>query len=83
MINLFTFTVEINSVAYKPEIINQTFKVDESLDSALLVLPFLTTKEAFPRFSNVKVAISDGTTTRTTYWILYSDKVEVSTKKTL
>lgn len=80
---MFTFNVSINDVTYKPEIINQTFKIDESLDSALLVLPFLTTKDALPRFSNVTVTISDGTTTRTTYWILYSDKVEISTKKTL
>jgi len=49
----------------KPNVLTDTIKLDESLDSGLIVLPRLTRKEQFKRFSivNIKVIDSDETET--------------------
>lgn len=76
---MFVYNVTINDVVYKTEQNNQTFKIDESLDSAVLVIPFTTRQEAFNRFDNVIISSSDGETTRTTHWLIWADQISIAT----
>jgi len=75
----WTYTITIAGVGtVSVESMAQTLKIDESLDSALLVIPRVTRKAIYPRFSEVSIVVSDGTNTDSSYWVIYSDKVEVA-----
>lgn len=58
----------------------ENFKIDESLDSAILVIPRLQKKTEFRRFVPVKVQVSDGTNTISNWWLIYTPKLEISAK---
>ena len=70
-----TTTVSIDSLV-------ETFKIDESLDSALLTIPRLTRKNLFQRFAPVEITISDGVVTKVHYWLIYTPKAEISAYST-
>lgn len=78
----WTYTITIAGVGtVNVESISQVLKIDESLDSAQLVIPRTTRKATYPRFAEVSIVVSDGTNTESSYWITYSDKVSVSSVK--
>lgn len=58
----------------------ENFKIDESLDSAILVIPRLQKKTEFRRFAPVNVQVSDGTNTISNWWLIYTPKLEISAK---
>jgi len=60
------------------ESISATYKIDESLDSALLVIPRSTRSTMFQRFAPVKISVSDITTTITHWWLIYTPKIDIS-----
>lgn len=75
----WTYTITIAGVGtVKVESLSQVLKIDESLDSALMVIPRVTRKDTYPRFAMVTIVVSDGTITNTSYWQIWSDKSEVA-----
>lgn len=79
----WTYTITLEDYGtVKAESISQTLKIDEALDSAVLVIPRSTRKNTYKRFKDVKISVSDGTTTEDSYWMIYADKSEIDTKAT-
>lgn len=67
-----TYTILINGVEVQPTLgFSTTFRLDDKLDTAALVLPFENQASPLEMFSTV--SISDGV--NTTYWLLMSDNV--------
>ena len=67
----FTSTVSMDSLV-------EHFKIDESLDSAVMTMPRTQRKTQFSRFAPVKITVSDGTTTINHWWLIYTPKVVLS-----
>ena len=64
-----------------PDMLAETFKLDESLDSAVITIPRVTRKAPFKRFSRVKIVKTDGfSNSITTYWLVFSTKADIGTK---
>ncbi|MCK9575888.1 MAG: hypothetical protein M0R51_08085 [Clostridia bacterium] len=81
---MYTFTITIQKgsgtiYTVKTEKLATTFKIDESLDTALLIIPFTTKDDEYQRFSTCDISISDGTTTLTHQWLVYSDQIAIGT----
>ena len=66
-----TFNVKVDSLV-------ETFKIDESLDSAVLRIPRIARANAFARFSPVEVIVNDGNVEKTHWWLIYTPKSELS-----
>jgi len=64
----------------EPLSFNETIKLDESLDSALLVIPRLSRKKPFTRFSRVNVKITKNSQTREVDYLIYAQQVNISQK---
>ena len=83
----FNYTVTIYekdlTTTVKPDMLAETIKLDESLDSAVMTIPRLNRKEAFKRFSRVRLSVagSDGSGKNTDY-LIYSTKRELGQKGT-
>jgi len=79
---MFSYTVKIYEKSATTEVkINalvETFKIDESLDSAVLSIPRLARADAFARFSPVEIVIDDGNVERTHWWLVYTPKSELT-----
>jgi hypothetical protein len=64
-----------------PDMLAETFKLDESLDSAVIAIPRLTRKLPFKRFSRIRISKNDNQgNIITADWLIYSTKAEISTK---
>jgi len=75
----WTYTITIAGIGtVSASSLTQALKIDESLDSAILVIPRTTRKDIYPRYSEVSISVSDGTDTDASYWVIYSDKVEIA-----
>jgi hypothetical protein len=61
------------------EKLNQTFKIDESLDSAIVVEPLSTRKAQYPRFKQATITVTDGATPYVWNWLTFGDSVQVVT----
>ena len=79
----WTYTITIEDYGtVKIESVSQMLKIDEALDSAVLVIPRSTRKNTFKRFKDVKISVGDGTNTEDSYWVIYADKSDVDAKAT-
>lgn len=78
---MFSYTItaytESSTTTVKANSLNETYKIDESLDSAVLVIPRSTQKTLFRRFQPIKIEITDGATTYTHWWVVYTPKTEL------
>ncbi len=83
MLNLYGFNCVItdNATTYTipMEKLNQTFKVDESLDSAIVIEPLSTRKEQYPRFKQTTITVTDNDTPYVWDWLTFGDSVQVIT----
>ena len=81
---MFTYNINIyerNLIStVKVDTLSFTLKLDESLDTGVLVIPRSIRKAKISRFSRVEISINDGTTTETTYWLTFSTKVEIESR---
>lgn len=83
----FSYTINIYEKALTttiyPDMLAETFKLDESLDSSVITIPRSTRKTPFKRFSRVNIVKTDGySNSITTDWLIYSTKVDIGAKGT-
>lgn len=83
----FTYTVTIYEknliTTVKPDMMAETIKLDESLDSAVITIPRLDRKTPFKRFSRVRLGITgDDDSDYDVDYLIYSTKRELGQKGT-
>jgi len=75
----FKIYIDGTPTSISAEQYTKTLKLDETLDSAVLVVEFSTRATAYQRFARVDVTVNS---TYVDNWLVWADKVEVSTKGT-
>lgn len=83
MISLYAYSCIIYDGAthyhISMEKLNETFKIDESLDSGIIVEPLSTREDQYPRFKPTQIIVTDNTVNYTYDWVTFGDSVQVVT----